>query len=68
MIACSACGLSAYTYISNIHIQKYPELMQDLKDRTGFEIKHFEIVEIDYLKDVAIITIYFKTDDNNYTI
>lgn len=42
--------------------------MQDLKDRTGFEIKHFEIVEIDYLKDVAIITIYFKTDDNNYTI
>ncbi|MFR9495782.1 MAG: DUF4956 domain-containing protein [Rikenellaceae bacterium] len=57
-----------YENISNIHIQKYPELMQDLKDRTGFEIKHFEIVEIDYLKDVAIITIYFKTDDNNYTI
>lgn len=57
-----------YENISNIHTEKYPILMQDLKERTGFDIKHFEIVEIDYLKDVAIIIIYFDTDDNNFNI
>lgn len=57
-----------YENISNIHINKYDELMQDLRARTGFEIKHFEIQKIDYLKDVAVILIYFNTDDNNYSV
>ncbi|MFI3285852.1 MAG: DUF4956 domain-containing protein [Rikenellaceae bacterium] len=57
-----------YENISNIHIDKYESLIDDLKLRTGFEIKHFEIEKIDYLRDVADIVVYFKTDDNSYTI
>ncbi len=57
-----------YENISNIHVEQYGVLMEDLKARTGFEIYHFEIEKIDYLKDVATIVIYFRTDDNNYSI
>ncbi len=56
-----------YENISNVHIDRYEELIQDLKERTGFDIKHFEIKEINYLKDVAIITIYFNTDENSFS-
>ncbi|MFI3280643.1 MAG: DUF4956 domain-containing protein [Rikenellaceae bacterium] len=57
-----------YENISNIHIDRYDQLLEDLKKRTGFEIKHFEITKIDYLKDTAIIIIYFNTNDNIYSV
>lgn len=57
-----------YENISNIHHDKYDILMKDLKERTGFEIKHFEIESINYLKDTANIIIYFNTSDNSYYI
>ncbi len=41
--------------------------MEDLKIRTGFEIKRFDIEKIDYLKDVATITIYFATNENSHS-
>ncbi len=62
------CIKIVYDNIANIHSDKYEELLQDLKHRTGFEIKHFEIQKIDYLKDVAEIVIYFNTDDNSFSI
>ncbi|MFR9566525.1 MAG: DUF4956 domain-containing protein [Rikenellaceae bacterium] len=57
-----------YENISNVHTAQYGVLLQDLRSRTGFDIKHFEIQKIDYLKDIAVITIYFTPDDNNYNI
>ncbi len=57
-----------YENISNVNIAQYGLLLEDLKARTGFDIKHFEIQKIDYLKDVATITIYFNPEDNNYSI
>ncbi|MFR9641275.1 MAG: DUF4956 domain-containing protein [Rikenellaceae bacterium] len=57
-----------YENISNIHAGHYGALIQDLRDRTGFDIKHFEIESIDYLKDVANMTIYFNIDENNFSI
>ncbi|MFI3317398.1 MAG: DUF4956 domain-containing protein [Rikenellaceae bacterium] len=62
------CIKVVYENISNVHVDRYEELLQDLKTRTGFDIKHFEIQKIDYLKDTAVIMIYFNTDDNNFTI
>ncbi len=35
------------------------ELLADLKDRTGLNIKRFKIEEIDFLKDACRITIYY---------
>lgn len=57
-----------YENISNIHHDKYDILLMDLKERTGFDIKHFEIENIDFLKDTADIIIYFNTKDNSYFI
>ncbi|MFI3248467.1 MAG: DUF4956 domain-containing protein [Rikenellaceae bacterium] len=62
------CMKIVYENISNIHRDNYNILIDDMKARTGFNIKHFEIIEIDYLKDIAIIRVYFSTDDNSFTI
>lgn len=34
-------------------------LMQQLKERTGLEIKRFEVTKIDYLRDAADVTVYY---------
>ncbi|MFR9603007.1 MAG: DUF4956 domain-containing protein [Rikenellaceae bacterium] len=55
-----------YENISNINIDMYEVLLSDLKERTGYDITHFEITKIDYLRDVADITIYFDVSNNSY--
>ncbi len=62
------CMQIVYENISNVHVDRYDDLKKDLKLRTGFEITHFEIEKIDYLRDIAIVMVYFKTDDNSYSI
>lgn len=51
-----------YEKIENMHKQKEDELLADLEERTGVVIKRYQIDKIDFLRDVARITIYF---DNN---
>lgn len=48
-----------YEKIENVQVGKEDELLADLKLRTGKNIKRFEIDRIDFLRDVAIIYIYF---------
>jgi len=48
-----------YEKIENVQKGREEELMADLKARTGIEIKRFEVRRIDFLRDVAIIYIYF---------
>lgn len=48
-----------YEKIENVQEGKEAELMEDLKQRTGINIKRFEIDRIDFLRDIAIIRIYF---------
>ncbi len=48
-----------YEKIENLDANKKEELMDDLKERTGINIKHFEIERIDFLRDVAYINIFF---------
>jgi hypothetical protein len=48
-----------YEKIENVHVDKKDILMADLKERTGIDIKHFEIERIDFLRDVAYINIFF---------
>lgn len=49
-----------YEKIENIHEKNKEILMADLKERTGIEITRYEIRKIDFLKDVANITLYFN--------
>lgn len=52
-----------YENIENIHKDKEEEFLMDLENRTGIKIKRYQIDRIDFLRDVARITIYF--DVNN---
>ena len=54
-----------YEKIENIHNKNKDNLLADLKERTGIEIKRYEIQKIDFLKDVAHITLYFNVNGNN---
>lgn len=53
-----------YEKIENIHDDKKEILLADLKERTGINIKRFEVRKIDFLKDVAHITLYFNVNGN----
>lgn len=50
----------SYEKIELIKPEKYPELLADLKERTGLDIHKVEIGDIDFLRDVAKIRIFFK--------
>lgn len=48
-----------YEKIENVQKGREEELMADLKLRTGIDIKRFEVRRIDFLRDIAIIYIFF---------
>lgn len=54
-----------YEKIENIHKQNNDELMNDLRQRTGIDIKRFEIRKIDFLRDVADITLFYNANGNH---
>lgn len=49
-----------YERIQNIHASQNDELIEDLVDRTGLDVYRFQVNHIDFLKDVADITIYYN--------
>lgn len=54
--------LVIYENIENLHKDKEEELLLDLEKRTGIKIKRYHILKIDFLRDVAQITIYFDVN------
>ncbi len=53
-----------YEQIENIHADKKEALMADLKMRTGINISRYEIKKIDFLRDIAEITLYYNMNRN----
>ena len=51
-----------YDKIQLITPDKHEELMADLKERTGLNIKRLEIGQIDFLRDSAYIKVYYESD------
>lgn len=51
-----------YEKIENIHLKSEDILLADLKDRTGIDIVRYEVEKIDFLKDIAIIRLYFNVN------
>ena len=54
-----------YEKIELIKPEKKEELIKDIENRTGIKINRIEVGQIDFLKDVAKIKIYFY-DKNQY--
>ncbi len=51
--------------IDLIKPNKRQEMINDLKDRTGLDIVGLEIGKIDFLRDTATVTIFFKSNQTN---
>ena len=54
--------LVVYDKIELITPDKYHELIADLKARTGLDIIKAEIGNIDFLKDMALVKIYYRSN------
>jgi hypothetical protein len=56
-----------YEKIDLIKPEKYDEMMEDLKLRTGLNINRFEIGKINFLNDTAIVMIYYFDDEQSFS-
>jgi hypothetical protein len=54
-----------YDKIDLIKPSMRKELIEDLKTRTGLDITNVSIGSIDFLKDMALIKIYYNTDEED---
>jgi hypothetical protein len=54
-----------YEKIELIKPEKYDELVADLKLRTGLAITKVEVGSIDFLKDTALLNVYYKSNETN---
>lgn len=54
-----------YEKIENIRRENKEHLLSDLRERTGLDIYDVSIENIDFLKDVANLRIYFTEEENS---
>ena len=52
-----------YDRIELIKPEKREELVADLKERTGLEIIRVEVGSLDFLKDMALLKVYYESND-----
>lgn len=57
-----------YEKVDLAHADRENELLEDLKARTGLDIRRVEVGHIDYLKDIAYVKVYYATDKPENTI
>lgn len=53
-----------YEIIENLHKDKEEDLLKDLENRTGIKIKRYRIDKIDFMRDIARITIFFDVSNS----
>lgn len=58
--------LIVYDRVDLILPEKRDEMMADLKARTGLDIKTFDVGAIDYLRDTAMVKIYYWMPNNEH--
>lgn len=58
--------LIVYDRVDLILPSKREEMMADLKSRTGLDIKTFDVGAIDYLRDTAMVKIYYSMPNNEH--
>lgn len=51
-----------YENIEMIKPQNYDKLMEDLRRRTGLDIHRISVTRVDFLRDIAMIKIYYYED------
>ncbi|MBR0501731.1 MAG: DUF4956 domain-containing protein [Paludibacteraceae bacterium] len=61
IVSKSACKLIKYEKIDLITPDKYDEMLADIKKRTGLNITKCEVGYIDFLKDTALVKVYYES-------
>lgn len=62
IVSKSACKLIKYEKISLVTPDKYDEMLADIKQRTGLNVTKCEVGYIDFLKDTALIKVYYESN------
>lgn len=57
----TSCKLVLYDKIDMITPDKYSDLIEDLKKRTGLDIVRVEVGHVDFLKDAAMLKVYYNS-------
>lgn len=57
-----------YDNVNLITLDKRNELIADLEKRTGLKIEKVEVGSIDFLKDAAIVKMYYKSNSANNSV
>lgn len=57
-----------YDRIDLIDPARHDEMMEDLKKRTGLDIMRFDVGAIDFLKDTAMVKIYYDLKGNDHNL
>ena len=63
-----SCKVIVYEKIGLIKPEKEPELIADIKERTGLNVTKVEIGNINFLKDIAYIKVYYQAKDEVNTM
>lgn len=62
IVSKSSCKLIKYEKIDLITPDRYDEMLADIKQRTGLNITKCEVGYIDFLKDTALIKVYYESN------
>ncbi len=62
IVSKSSCKLIKYEKIDLIKPEKYDEMVGDIKNRTGLKVTKCEVGYIDFLKDIALVKVYYESD------
>ncbi|NDW19790.1 DUF4956 domain-containing protein [Dysgonomonas sp. 216] len=57
----TASKLVIYEKIELIKPERREEMLEDLRERTGLAVERFEVGQIDFLKDIAYVKVYYST-------
>ena len=63
-----ATKLIVYDRIDLVKPEKRDEMLKDLHDRTGLEIKDVEVGHLDFLKDTAMLRVYYVNEGGTNTV
>ncbi len=52
-----------YEQIENIHLMNREELKEDIRKRTGIKVKRIEIEEVNFMRDIARIRVFYDANE-----
>lgn len=63
-----SCKLVLYDRLDLILPERYDEMVEDLKKRTGLDILRVEVGHIDFIRDSAMLRVHYRPSDNEVNV